>query len=375
MPEPYTETTKISYGQNIKNALSGMIAGIILFLISFVVLWVNEGNNVAQIYKANYMEKNAVEISADTINRENDNKLVQLSGKAITDANLTDGIISVQDAFALKRTVEMYQWKEDVKTETKDNLGGSTTETKTYTYEKVWSSHEINSSEFKRSGYTNPKFPIQSEEIYAETGNLGAFNLTSKQTNAMSEYSKYTDLPKKDEYKIFEGSYYKGYDPLSPAIGDIRITYKYVPSGVNISIIGQQKPDDTLTGMTLKKSSAYLQQSGLKTKDEMINSFRQGNKLFTNLTRFVGWLLMYIGLNLLINPLVVLFKVVPFMKNIVGFLSKGVMFLLSVILSLLIIAIAWFAYRPLLSIGLLAVIGVIVFIIKTKFKPIQKQPQ
>lgn len=374
MPDSFTETTKISYGKNLKNSLAGMIAGIILFLLSFVVLWINEGHNVNQIFKANYMEKNAVEISADKINRENDNKLVQLSGKALTDADLTDGMITVEDAFALKRIVEMYQWKENIKTETKDNLGGSTTETKTYTYERVWSSQEIDSSEFKQSGYVNPKFPIQSEKIYAETGTLGAFQLTSKQTNSMNEYLKYTNLPQKSEYKISEGAYYKGIDPLKPSIGDIRIKYEYVPSGTNISIIAQQRADNTLTNLTLKKTSVYLQQNGLKTKEEMINSFRQNNTIFTNLTRFVGWLIMFIGLNLLISPLVVLFKVVPFMEKIVGFLSTGVMFLISLLLSLLTIAIAWFAYRPALSVCLLVIIGGIAYLIKTKIKPAPKIP-
>ena len=56
MPDSFTETTKISYGKNLKNSLAGMIAGIILFLLSFVVLWINEGHNVNQIFKANYME-------------------------------------------------------------------------------------------------------------------------------------------------------------------------------------------------------------------------------------------------------------------------------------------------------------------------------
>ena len=375
MPESYTETTKTSYGQNLKNSFAGMLIGFILFLVSFLVLWLNEGNNVNQIFKANYMEKNAVEISTDKINRENDNKLVQLSGKAITDATLTDGIITIPNVFVLKRAVEMYQWKENINTEAKENIGGSTTETKTYSYEKVWSSHEIDSKDFKLPGHTNPKFPIQSEKIYAESGKFGEFNLTEKQINAMSEYSKYTDLPQKEEYKIFEGLYYKGYDPLHPNIGDIKISYEYVPSGINISIIGEQKQDNTLTSMTLKKTSVYLQQSGLKTKDEMINSFRKGNALFTNLIRFVGWLLMFAGLNLLVGPLVVLFKVVPFLEKIVGFLSRGVIFLISLILSLLTIAIAWFAYRPVLSISLIAVICGIIFVIKTKFKPAKIQPQ
>ena len=365
MPDSFTETTKISFGQNIKNSLFGAFLGFILFLLSFVILWWNEGNNVAQIYKANFMAKNAIEISVDQINRENDNKLVQLSGKAVTDASLTDGIITVPNAFALKRTVEMYQWKENVETETKDELGGGTTETKTYSYEKVWSENQIDSEDFAKSGYTNPKFPIESEDVYAESGRLGEFKLTTKQTHLMHEYSEYTNLPQKGEYKINEGTYYKGYNPQKPNIGDLRISYEVVPSGVNISIIGEQQSDDTITGMKLKDKTAYMQMSGLKTKDEMINAFRQGNKMFTNLIRFLGWLLMFAGLNMLINPLIVLLKFIPFLSNIVGFLTKGVMFLASIALSLLTIAIAWFAYRPMLSIGLIIIICGIVYLIKT----------
>ena len=369
MPDSFTEVSKISFGQNIKNSFSGVIFGLILFLLSFVILWWNEGNNVAQIYKANFMAKNAVEISADQINRENDDKLIQVSGKALTNAALTDNIITIPNAFALKRTVEMYQWEEDVDTESKDELGGGTTETKTYTYKKVWSETPIDSDDFKKTGYNNPKFPIVSEEYYAPAGTLGEFKLTTKQANAMSEYSEFTDLPQRLEYKVYEGTYYKGYNPQSPNIGDIRISYEYVPSGVNISIIGKQKSDNTITSMPLKDSSVYMQQSGLRTKDEMINSFRKGNKFFTNLIRIVGWLIMFIGLNMLINPLVTLFKIVPFASGIIGFLTGGIMFLVSLALSLLTIAVAWFAYRPMLSVGLLVVICGIFYLIKTKHKP------
>lgn len=367
MPESYTETTKISYGENIKNSLSGVIIGIVLFLASFVVLWMNEGNNVAQLGKTSYMSKNAIEISAENIDRANDNKLVQVSGKATTNETLTDKIITVPNAFALSRKVEMYQWEENVKTEKKDNMGGSTTETKTYSYEKVWSDKEIDSENFKKTSYFNPKFPIYSENFYAETGKLGDFKLTTKQTKSMHDYSVYENLPPKYEYKIYENSYYKGYNPENPQIGDIRISYKVIPSGTSISIIGKQKPDNTLTYMTVKDSSVYLQQDGLKDKAEMLYSFKQGNKLFTNILRVVGWLMMFIGLNALINPLVVIFKVVPFVEKFVGFLTGGVVFLISLALSLLTIAIAWLAYRPLLSIGLLVVIGSIVFVLKNKF--------
>ena len=78
----------------------------------------------------------------------------------------------------------MYQWQENVKTSSKDELGGGTTETKTYSYEKVWSSNEIESKDFKQKKYVNPSsFPVKSARYYAETGDLGDFKLTSQQIN------------------------------------------------------------------------------------------------------------------------------------------------------------------------------------------------
>ena len=45
----FTETSKISYGKNVMNSFSGVIVGLIIFLLSFFVLWKNEGHNVAQL--------------------------------------------------------------------------------------------------------------------------------------------------------------------------------------------------------------------------------------------------------------------------------------------------------------------------------------
>ena len=370
--ETFTETNKISYWGNLKNSFSGIIVGLILFLASFCILWTNEGNNVAGLAKANFADKTAIEIETDSIDRANDGKLVQLSGMATTDKTLTDKMISVPNVFALKRNVEMYQWKENSETVKKDELGGSTTETTTYSYEKVWSSSEIDSENFKKTYYKNPAFKIKSDCIHAESGKLGDFKLTSKQINSMTDYSKYEELPQKSEYKIYDNMYYSSIDPENPKIGDIRISYEIIPSGTDISIIGQQRPNNTITSMRYKDHMVYIQQSGLKTKDEMLHTFRRNNKIFTNLARIGGWLLMYIGLSMIINPLVVIFKVVPFVESIVGFLTGGVLLLISAALSLLTIAIAWFAFRPVLSIILLVIIAGIVFALKGKFQAAKK---
>ena len=46
MVDNYTETTRISYGQNIRDSFVGVLFGIILFFASFILLWLNEGNSV-----------------------------------------------------------------------------------------------------------------------------------------------------------------------------------------------------------------------------------------------------------------------------------------------------------------------------------------
>lgn len=357
MTDSFQETRKISYGENIKNSFAGALGGLVLFLASFGLLWWNEGNNVAQIHKANYMGKAAIEVDANKIDRKNDNQLVQLSGVATTNETLSDDIIKVPNAFKLTRKVEMYQWEEKKKTEKKDELGGGTTEVTTYSYDKVWASHAINSDSFKRTSYRNPEFKMEGATLYAQTGKLGEFKLTEKQSKSMGGTVDYTDLPSNSAYKIVDNKYYKGYNPENPQIGDIRISYTYIPSGAEVSIIAQQKSDNTLDAMPYKKSSVYVQQGGIKDKAAMIDTFRQNNKMVTIFLRILGWFLMFSGLNMMIDPLIVIFKVVPFVANVLRFFSKGVVALVTLALSLLTIAIAWLAYRPFLSIFLIALIG------------------
>ena len=63
------------------------------------------------------------------------------------------------------------------------------------------------------------------------------------------------------------------------------------------------------------------------------------------------------------------------MSKIVGFFTKGFLFVISLVLSLLTIALAWFAYRPILSIGILVVIGGILYAFKDKLPKFNKKEQ
>lgn len=364
----FTEVTTKSYGQNVKNSFGGIIAGIILFLISVFLLWSNEGNLAKQNQIADFINKNAIPVESSVFDNSNDNKLISVSGNAITAETLSDGIISVPDALVLSRTVEMYQWRENEETKTETQMGGSTKETKTYSYEKVWSENSIDSSKFRKTSYYNPPFPLKSERYEAQKGEFGAFTLSKVQTSALRNTEDYTNLPQNNQYTISGNYYYKGNNINSPSVGDIRISYSYMPSGSPISVIGMQRADKTITPMTIKQGRVYVQYDGLLSQAEMVEKFKHGNLVTTNIFRLVGFILMFIGLNLMIRPLATLLSFIPLFSNIVSFVTGGLVFLLAALLSLIIIAAAWFFYRPVLAICLLVIAGVLIFLIKNKMK-------
>jgi len=364
MSDKYTETVTTSYGGNVKKAFGGLIAGLILFIASFFVLWINEGSNAHQIKLINYINDTVVVVSSESIDKVNDNKLIALSASAAVQNELSDGIISIKDALVLDRTVEMYQWKENKETETTKKVGGGTTEKTTYSYSKQWSEQEINSEDFKKTGYVNPQFTVKSKRLNALSGSLGAFKLSETQTKKIGNLKELTSLPENANYEIIDEFYYKGNDYANPQVGDVRISYSYVPSGAEISVIGKQMPDGGIEPMISDNGTIYIQYGGNLTKDEMIAKFKKQNSIKTWVFRFFGWLLMFFGLSLIINPLVVVASFIPFLSEIIGFASSAVLFVISVILSIITIGVAWLAYRPLMAVLMFAAAAVLVVLAK-----------
>ena len=90
-----------------------LVIGIILFFAAFGLLWWNEGNSVKKINIANYTNKNAIEVSSNNIQRDNDNKLIATNGQALTSSTLSDGFVNSPNTLVLERTVRMYQWIEE----------------------------------------------------------------------------------------------------------------------------------------------------------------------------------------------------------------------------------------------------------------------
>ena len=366
--DSYSVCSSSGWFGRIGGAIKGIFIGIVLIIVSFPVLFINEGRAVKTQKTLEEGASSVVKVSEEAIDPKNDGKLVYASGNAMAEGVLSDDAFKVtSDALKLRRRVEFYQWKEEKRTETKKKLGGGEETVTHYDYTKVWSDRHIDSSSFHKSQeHKNPKPELNESEWTKESIKLEAFTLSSGLAEQIDNYSALmakaeAELPGEIAGKKLQrdgSGFYLGVDPNTPAIGDMRVTHEVALPGA-ISVIAVQtkntfKPFVAKAGGTIEMLS-----TGNVTAEEMFAKAQASNRLLTWGLRFLGALLMFIGFSLLFRPLSVLADVVPFIGNIVGVGTSMVALFLSVPLSLLVISVAWIFYRPLVGVPLAiaAVVG------------------
>ena len=248
MSDSFTEITNESWFSRIGNAIKGIVFGLILFVVAFPVLFWNEGRAVERYKTLKEGAGAVISAIADTVDPANAGKLVHLTGDAVTSAKLVDKEIGLTtDGLKLNREVEIYLWEESSSSETKKNVGGSTTTETTYSYAKGWVDSPIDSSSFKKpSGHTNTgSLPVSDTTITADPITVGAYELNSglkgklKGADALPVPGDLQLPPESTAAQVTGGKIYVGANPSSSAIGDVRISYSVVPSGP-VSLISQQ---------------------------------------------------------------------------------------------------------------------------------------
>ncbi len=353
---------------------AGVLTGILMVIIGTGVLWWNEGNNVRNIKTTDEVEKNVVEITSNSDCAKYAGQLVAVGDKfTIEDKEVSDSAFEVSlHTASLIRVVEMYQWDEDSDT---DDDGVTT-----YSYDGVWRENLINSSSFHDSRYKNPSsMPYKSDSFYAKKIILGNFTLNKSQIMQMSADT--VRIPSADTVKMPEGYKTDGEyvtnsaNLSSPKIGDIRISWKY-NDWDEVSLIAKVNGNGFVSYVSKSGKDVNYVYEGVRSAAEMIEAQRNQDKLMKWIFRLIGALLIFLGYMSFISPLTKLVSYIPILGNVVNFMFVLVIFLLSLIQSLLVILIAWFRYRPVLSICLLAacaVITVLIVILKKK-KPAASQP-
>jgi hypothetical protein len=160
---------------------------------------------------------------------------------------------------------------------------------------------------------------------------------------------------------------YYGRVPGSPEVGDVRVTFeKVVPAKVTVMAVVD---GDTFKPFKAKNGKRFQTLvMGKKTGDEIIEAEKEANNFILWALRILGALLVIGGLKGIFGFVETILKVVPFVAGIFGWGIGVVCTVIGVVWSLIVIALAWLFYRPLLGIALLVLAGFLVWVFAFKGK-------
>ncbi|MDL2216644.1 TMEM43 family protein [Desulfovibrio sp. OttesenSCG-928-M14] len=413
----YQEITSVGWLERLGSSFKGIVFGIALFIAGTVLLWWNEGDFVATGDALNEAHAITQELGDITkLDSSKNGQLVHATGLVETKDILADPVFGFSvSAIRLERTVEFYQWVEKSSSEKKKKIGGGEETVTTYTYAQEWVGAPVDSSQFKSPNAPRLKrnFVLAHMEnftVQADNVTFGAYRMPASMISSisgavplsvtMSEEAKaalneqlYRALEEaKPQAKspifaddapqaIREGRYNAaakpemihfsgntailGLSPSVPKIGDVRVTFKETKPGT-VSILAQVNGDTfeayrAANGKTFSKLTM-----GTQSLENMYGSAHSSNATMTWLLRLGGVLLVIMGLKMVVAPLAVVASVIPLLGSIVGAGVGLVSMLLGGAWSLVIIAVAWLRFRPLIGGAMLAVAGVLVALLFIK---------
>ena len=403
----FTETRTTGYGSRLGNSCMAIPMGIILFLVATALLWWNEGRAVHRAQDIKQVAKTAQSIGdISNANTSLDGQLIHTTGTASTEDILSDDLFGIKtNALAIVRSAEYYQWKENEKHETKDKLGGKQEEIITYTYERDWTADPINSSRFKDPDYqgvNNVIWEIEDMRVIASNVSFGTYilpelfisDIVSKQSDNVSPLMISADNPAlkqlnenvmkalgdnvrpeaaqvKDSLAyvhVFGNQVYIGFNPSNPSIGDIRLTFEQLSPSCNISLIAVPTNGTFTTFQAKHDANEYELRVGTWTLDQMIKQANDENATLTWILRILGVIIVIAALKMIFGILVTILKLVPFLASIMNLGVSLVCGVLGFVWSLIVIAIAWIFYLPLLGIALLVIAAGLVYWLVIKGK-------
>ena len=355
----------------IGNSFKGVVGGFIFLVLGVILLWWNEGNNVKNLKTTAELEDSYVDVKSNKVESKNDGKLVATHGKLINEKELTDETFGVTiKTPIMKRTVEVYQWKETSNT---DNDGNTT-----YSYNKDWSERLIDSSDFHETGHDNPTSKLYEDKTYtSDDVKVGAFSLSSEQVEKLSTKANFTEFNQETinglNLKITNNYITNSEDFENPKIGDVRITFTFNNS-TEVSVLAIQS-DDSFVDFTSKAGKKVNRiVDGSHNGKDMIESIRSEDKFMKWILRFFGFIICMAGFRTILKPISAISSYVPLLGSLVGTAMGLVSFVLSLSLSLFVIAIAWIRFRPIVGISLIAIVValIILLIIRSKKKKNQQ---
>ncbi|MDY7041951.1 MAG: TMEM43 family protein, partial [Chloroflexota bacterium] len=363
MPDKHIEVTERSWGSNILGAIKGVGLGLILILASFFVLWRNEGR-----LDMSKVAAKSIPVQANAVDSSADGKLVAVTGVLASSEELGDApYLKPAPYIKLSRDVEMFAWVEETKSTTEKKTGGKSVTTTEYTYKREWTSRPEDAGDFKiPEGHANPSLSIEDESFTVTSARVGVYSIDPARIG----------LPSSEELQLTTASVMAGQGRLddnylyigegsmqSPRVGDVRISYRAVPSDIEVTAFGKLEGDRLVP--YLHKGEHRLYAAHASDRDSAIVAMSSAHTTTGWLLRGLGFLMMWIGSNLVLGPIGAVLDVLPFLGNLSRKATGLVTFILSLIVSGIIIVVSAIAHSPLMLFILgciVAIIGVVAFL-------------
>ena len=377
MGDSFTDVTYNSLGGRLVKSVGGALVGLLLAVLSFPVLWWNEGRiNLADV------AKKAVSLTADG-SGGGECELVSVTGAVSTTEQLGDPTyLKPGNYLLLERNAEMWSWKETSHSREEKQLGGSSKTVTTYDYDETWSPHPQDSSGFRHAdGHENPPMRIESQTFHASSAKLGAFTFDPGDAELPSAQKL---QPSPGDYlvgnvqrggtrnsevgPIVAGEYlFDGSGSLAhPRVGDERISFLAVKPLSNATLFGKRSGSTITAAMVGDGDRFFRVLNG--TRDEAIQTLQTEHNMTTWLLRLAGFLMMWLGAAAVFGPINTFLDIVPIVGGAGRFLVTLVLFPITLGISVVVIVVSAIAHSLILSalVALGMIAGAIVYFKKRR---------
>jgi len=361
---PVVIREKISWWSRLKQSFIGFLFSFVLVIGALLLLAWNEHRTLKNFKGLEAAGKTVVVTAAERVDPSLDGKLVYVSGEISSQQSARDPDFGVEaPALVLRRSVEMYQWKENQKTEETEKLGGGKERVTTYSYEKVWDDDLINSAKFKENGHNNPtSMPFRDQNFSVSDARLGAWraddNILGALNGSALTLAENGGFP--PGFRLADGqTLYRGQNPSSPNIGDLRVKYAAVAPQV-ASLMAQANGDAFISWTSPTQTEIFLVETGAQDAATLVGNAQSSNSRIGWLLRVVGLVLLWIAFSMMFGPLSTFAAVLPPIGRLVGKFTGFIAFLLAAVMASATIVLSWIFVRPLWAVSIVIAIVVVV---------------
>lgn len=396
----YTETYTTGYGTRVGNSFKQVGSGFLMFIAGTVLLFWNEGRAIKTERAIEGADAIRVEMPApEKIDPAMEGKVVHSTANAVSHDMLKDGMYPVAGNLTmLDRNVEYLQYEETRHEEKHDKVGGGEETVVTYTYDLRWCNDPVNSSGFHDPQYRGinevPGMPkIEDKKTYAENVTFGAYRLPNffiEKVGTATPIEPATDAdglvsmltmdsvpPSEADYNAYVQAMLKAQENLPEehqsgnvlmygdgvSVGSVRVTFTSIKPVNEVSIIAKVIGDTFGEYQHDNGYSFSRIENGAVPAEVMVQNAKDENTMLTWALRIVGILLVVGGLKGIFNFLVIIFKFIPFLATIMNFGVGLICWVVGIAWSLIVIAVGWLFYRPVLGISLIAIaVGLLVWL-------------